>query len=455
MKRLVRSGRKWFAAAVGVGWATLLGGCHTSTVRGMYADEFNCPDDEVKVESLAGDRYRATGCGEVVYQCINTTCIPTRVVADEPSAKYVRLADAPAQTSEPIATEARREKKDGQVLIALDLVLENRTLVKLRAAAQGKKSAIQIKLVKRDDEEELKKCELSMLINGQRVPPLKALYAKTKAFGSLRSDLSPEVVVELGSASRLALRACDERWSLRPEQVAEVRRFIELYEEETAWSGPASDRGTGGLLAPRGGWPAWRADAARPPAVTAGAALPAQELFTLLSPSVFRVEAMLATGVVQGSAVAVSKSELLTNCHVLEGARKITVKQGKKEYVATVVRSDPRTDRCALIVADADFVPVRGVRAYSELQVGEALYTLGAPSGLDLSLSNGILSGLREEDGVQRVQTTAPVSPGSSGGGLFDARGNLVGITTSVLVGRERLNQSLNFAIPAESFYQL
>lgn len=65
---------------------------------------------------------------------------------------------------------------------------------------------------------------------------------------------------------------------------------------------------------------------------------------------------------------------------------------------------------------------------------------------------NGILSGVREEDGRSYVQTTAPISPGSSGGGLFDARGNLVGITTLVLVGSEHLNQSLNFAIPAEAF---
>jgi hypothetical protein len=52
------------------------------------------------------------------------------------------------------------------------------------------------------------------------------------------------------------------------------------------------------------------------------------------------------------------------------------------------------------------------------------------------------------------VQTTAPISPGSSGGGLFDARGNLIGVTTLVLVGREHLNQSLNFAIPADRFGQ-
>jgi S1-C subfamily serine protease len=86
--------------------------------------------------------------------------------------------------------------------------------------------------------------------------------------------------------------------------------------------------------------------------------------------------------------------------------------------------------------------------------VGEAAYTLGSPVGLELTLSNGIVSGRREEGGHRYVQTTAPISPGSSGGGLFDARGNLIGITTLALVGREHLNQSLNFAIAADAFWQ-
>jgi serine protease Do len=86
--------------------------------------------------------------------------------------------------------------------------------------------------------------------------------------------------------------------------------------------------------------------------------------------------------------------------------------------------------------------------------VGEPVYTLGSPVGLELTLANGILSGRREEGGRAYIQTTAPISPGSSGGGLFDAHGNLIGITTLAIVGKEHLNQSLNFAIPADSFWQ-
>jgi S1-C subfamily serine protease len=66
-----------------------------------------------------------------------------------------------------------------------------------------------------------------------------------------------------------------------------------------------------------------------------------------------------------------------------------------------------------------------------------------------------VLSGLREVDARRFVQTTAPISPGSSGGGLFDRWGNLVGVTTMILVGSDRVNQALNFAIPADSFWAL
>jgi len=201
------------------------------------------------------------------------------------------------------------------------------------------------------------------------------------------------------------------------------------------------------------GWPEWKPIGAPPAAIT-GQALDARALFERLAPSVLSVEARRGPGAALGSAVAISATELLTNCHVLGGAQQIVVRQGKKEWPASLGRSDPTGDRCLLTIREPMLKPVPGVRPYADLKVGEPLYTLGSPSGLELSIADGILSGLREEGGRKLIQTTAPISPGSSGGGLFDAHGNLVGITTMVLAGRERLNQSLNFAIPAEAFWQ-
>ncbi|HET6521786.1 MAG TPA: trypsin-like peptidase domain-containing protein [Geminicoccaceae bacterium] len=93
--------------------------------------------------------------------------------------------------------------------------------------------------------------------------------------------------------------------------------------------------------------------------------------------------------------------------------------------------------------------PVGGVRPFDSLRVGEAVYTLGSPSGLELTLAHGLISGLRRINGANLIQTTAPISRGSSGGGLFDARGNLAGITTWFLSE----GQQLNFAIAAQDYW--
>jgi S1-C subfamily serine protease len=236
--------------------------------------------------------------------------------------------------------------------------------------------------------------------------------------------------------------------------MAEVHRFIEMYEEDLAWQGDARSVGAGGFLAPSGGWPAWKGPASGPSPAQEGSALEGTELFKRLAPSVFQVVAKGSTLTWQGSAIAISNNELLTNCHVVAGALKVTLQQDKAERVAKLTSADPATDRCVLGVEEPTLTPVGGVRSYESLEVGEALFTLGSPSGLELSLANGLLSGKRQEGGRNFVQTTAPVSPGSSGGGLFDARGNLVGVTTKVNVGRTGLNQALNFAIPADDFWK-
>lgn len=88
------------------------------------------------------------------------------------------------------------------------------------------------------------------------------------------------------------------------------------------------------------------------------------------------------------------------------------------------------------------------IRAYDTLKVGEDVYALGAPKGLDLSLSTGVISQLRQDGNERFVQTDAAISPGSSGGGLFDSDGNLVGITTEKLVDEEV--EGIGFAIPAD-----
>jgi len=171
-----------------------------------------------------------------------------------------------------------------------------------------------------------------------------------------------------------------------------------------------------------------------------------QELFKIVSPSVFVVEAESRSQQSLGSGVAVAADEVATNCHVVESGMHISVHHGNASWSASVTHADPDHDVCLLSVPDLN-ARVASIRAVSTLVVGERVYAVGSPQGLELTLSEGIVSGLRRlPEGEVLVQTTAPVSHGSSGGGLFDSRGQLVGITSFALAK----GQNLNFAVPAD-----
>lgn len=192
------------------------------------------------------------------------------------------------------------------------------------------------------------------------------------------------------------------------------------------------------------------------PAAGTGPALPAVDLFKAVSPSIYLIVAAKdeqalkrMKSVYEGSAVAITPTLALTNCHIVARRKTIILVQKKEEDLGTVVASDPKTDRCIIETRRLRMHPVRGVRRYADLNVGEKAYTVGNPSGLEATLGEGLVSGLRERDGVRYVQTSAPISPGSSGGGLFDERGNLLGITAFKLVDAE----NLNFAIAAEDYW--
>jgi serine protease Do len=203
--------------------------------------------------------------------------------------------------------------------------------------------------------------------------------------------------------------------------------------------------------APELALPPWNVPLPRPSRVLRDA-LPPTQLFKIVSPAVYAVlgqATALATS--QGSAVAVSSKEAITNCHVVAQAKTITLANATTTLQAEVVAADRKTDRCYLRVLNGKLEPVPGFRDHATLSVGEAVFTIGSPAGLINTLGQGLLSGLRRsEDNIEYVQITAPVSPGSSGGGVFDDRGNLIGITTFTI----RDAQNLNFAIAASHFWQ-
>jgi S1-C subfamily serine protease len=179
----------------------------------------------------------------------------------------------------------------------------------------------------------------------------------------------------------------------------------------------------------------------------------ARDLFQLAAASVYWLESVRPSGAVAyGSAVAISDSEALTNCHVIGDSTDLTLggNPQQRPVPVEVVGADYAADRCVVRSRELRLVPVPGLRRFDSLSVGEAVYAIGNPRRLERTLSDGLLSGKRALNPNQRyLQTSAAISPGSSGGGLFDARGNLIGITTSTLRG----SQNINFAIPAEDFW--
>ena len=196
----------------------------------------------------------------------------------------------------------------------------------------------------------------------------------------------------------------------------------------------------------------WATPAPKPQRVLQSSLTPA-ELFKNLSPSVYIVAVLGQSPrqvTSQGSAVAVSSREAITNCHVLSRGGTIKLISGAAILRAEVVGADRVTDRCYLR-ANGDLRPVPGLREYSNLMVGETVYTIGSPKGLVNTLGSGLLSGLRtSKDDTQYIQISAPVSAGSSGGGLFDDRGNLIGIVSFTIKDA----QNLNFAIAASQFWR-
>ncbi len=178
------------------------------------------------------------------------------------------------------------------------------------------------------------------------------------------------------------------------------------------------------------------------------ASLAPEVLFDKVAPSVWVVRTQDEAGraLALGSAVVVGPGRLITNCHVLARAKAVAVARENVTYGATLEFPDPDRDLCQLKVANFH-APAVAIAAPETWRVGARVYAIGSPRGLETTISDGLLSGIRrnEQDQIEALQITVPISPGSSGGGLFDAQGRLVGITTMIL----RNAQNVNFAVPS------
>jgi hypothetical protein len=152
--------------------------------------------------------------------------------------------------------------------------------------------------------------------------------------------------------------------------------------------------------------------------------------------------------IAQGSGFLVSRDGLIvTNYHViLEGSSAIAKFPDGAFFVVDGVVAFDKTRDVAVIQAHGKNFRTLTLGNSDRVRVGEEVVAIGNPLSLESTVSNGIVSGIRtvKEEGGTFLQVTAPISPGSSGGPLFNMAGEVVGITTLYLKGGE----NLNFAIP-------
>jgi uncharacterized protein (TIGR02145 family) len=156
----------------------------------------------------------------------------------------------------------------------------------------------------------------------------------------------------------------------------------------------------------------------------------------------------IETDIGLGSGFFISENIIVTNYHVIEGASEVycyTNNSSTKYKIEGYLGVDKLVDLILLKVSGLNRIALK-IASGSAIP-GQKIYVIGSPKGLPATISDGIISGLRDFDGHKLVQITAPISPGSSGGPVLNSIGEVIGVS----VGQFKDGQNLNFAIPKSS----
>jgi hypothetical protein len=157
--------------------------------------------------------------------------------------------------------------------------------------------------------------------------------------------------------------------------------------------------------------------------------------------------------IVSGSGVMISPHLLVTNYHVIEGNNQfLSVKSSisKEDSIWRLYKYNAVSD-IAILKTNSAHHYVREFKRLNRLKIGQKVYAIGSPKGLKNTFSEGLVSGIRVLDDQSVIQTTASITFGSSGGGLFDEYGDLVGITS---FGKQD-GANLNFAMPMDAVLEV
>ena len=160
----------------------------------------------------------------------------------------------------------------------------------------------------------------------------------------------------------------------------------------------------------------------------------------------------------QGSGFILDRAgHVLTNFHVIADANRIEVKTSDKHtYKATIVGSDKTHDLALLQISAPNLQPVT-LADSSDLVVGQKVYAIGNPFGLNGTMTRGIISSIRSIKGPEgapiedAIQTDAAINPGNSGGPLLNSRGEVIGINTLIATGGAEQSSGIGFAIPVNT----
>ncbi|HEX5732413.1 MAG TPA: trypsin-like peptidase domain-containing protein [Blastocatellia bacterium] len=192
------------------------------------------------------------------------------------------------------------------------------------------------------------------------------------------------------------------------------------------------------------------------------------EIYRAISPGVVNITSkgyrrnMFGVYPTEGSgsgAIIDEQGHILTNFHVVQGARELEVQVESDKYPARLIGTDPDND-LAIIKINAPRGNLTLVKLGSSqgLQVGQKVLAIGNPFGLQRTLTTGVISGLERPIQSPRtgrtiegaIQTDASINPGNSGGPLLNARGEMIGINTQIISPNEG-SVGIGFAVPVDT----
>ncbi|BCT66458.1 tetratricopeptide repeat-containing serine protease family protein [Nitrosospira sp. NRS527] len=179
------------------------------------------------------------------------------------------------------------------------------------------------------------------------------------------------------------------------------------------------------------------------------------QIFLRVWPSVVAVDMVDAGGnrIGPGSGVLIGEDEVITTCQVVKEGKQGEVRKPGSTFKAVLQYARPDLDVCQLRVSRMQAVPIV-LGTAKKLRTGQRVYaigTQGAREGREPILSEGVISSLRPYQGSQYIEISVLVSPASSGGGLFDDQGRLIGILSRQFVE----GQHLTFALPVDWISEL